>query len=253
MALGKRLKYAEIALKALSDNEIDQILASLEKYNCLDKLAGTPFEYRKSHFKELADKVLLVALRELTSRSSFDEIVKNEYDQVPTDLARHAYIYVSVLGQIGLSLRYEHLIRILDLRYDQLGSEVFKATDGVLIQGEAVGGSRHAAGFRLSTRHPIIASIVFATAAPTDSAKFKVINDIITQLDPGYIEDSRLLEEMVRHKEIVNTLESPDIRRAVYDRLEDVLPSNPYVLQHRSILERELGDSEASIICKTCC
>ena len=81
-----------------------------------------------------------------------------------------------------------------------------EAADPVLIAGEASGSSRHNEGFRLSTRHPIIASIIFDSAAPDDRRKFIVINDIISELDPGYNEDRRLLEEIVRRKELVDTL-----------------------------------------------
>jgi tetratricopeptide (TPR) repeat protein len=245
--VGKRLIPAEIELGALSEAEIDRILDALTKYRVLEKLTGTPRSYQRQHFTALAEKELLVALRELTTGGSFDDIVRDEFNRIPSEVAKRAYVYVSALGQIGLALRYANLISILDLRYDQLGSEVFKPTDGVLISGEASGSSRHNAGFQLRARHPIIASIIFATAAPDDRSKFQVINEIISKLDPGFVEDRRLLEEIVRRKEIVNTLASPDNRRAIYERLQAILPDNPFVAQHRSILERDLGNPDLAV------
>lgn len=52
---------------------------------------------------------------------------------------------------------------------------------------------------------------------------------------------------MVRRKELVNTLVDLDLRRELYDTLQKVLPNNPFVLQHRSILERELHHADNAI------
>lgn len=245
--VGRRLTPAEIELAGLSEGEVDRILDALAKHNALEKLTGTPRAYQREHFLALAQKELLVALRELTTRSSFDIIVRDEYDSIPTAVAKKAYVYVAALGQINLALRYENLVSLLELRYDQLGDQVFKPADGILISGEVSGSSRHNSGFRLRTRHPIIASIIFASAAPDDRAKYDVINGIISHLDPGFPEDRRLLDEIVRRKEIVNTLAAAEYRRAIYERLLTVLPDNQYVLQHRSILERDLGNPELAI------
>jgi hypothetical protein len=245
--VARRLNAAEFELGSLSEAEIERILVALANAGALGKLTGTPVDYQKQHFRALADKELLVALRELTTEGSFDQIVRDEFDRIPSALAQRAYVYVAALGQINLALRYANLISILNLHWNQLGTEILRPADGVLITGEVAGSSRHNAGFSLRARHPVIASIIFAAAAVDDRAKFVVINDIITQLDPGYPEDRRLLDEIVRRKEIVNTLASPENRRAIYDRLQAVLPGNAFVLQHRSILERDLNEPELAI------
>jgi hypothetical protein len=245
--VARRLNAAEFELGSLSEGEIDRILSALTSANALGKLTGMSAAYQKQHFQALADKELLVALRELTSEGSFDQIVRDEYSHIPSALAQKAYVYVAALGQINLALRYANLISILDLDWNQLGKEILRPADGVLISGEVAGSSRHNASFCLRARHPVIASIIFAEAAKDDRDKFVIINDIISELDPGYPEDRRLLEEIVRRKEIVNTLASPENRRAIYDRLQAVLPGNAFVLQHRSILERDLGQPELAI------
>ncbi len=236
-----RLTSAVFELGALSQNEIDVILNALTKYDALGKLTGSPRDYQVEHFTALAQKELLVALRELTSEASFDDIIRDEYNKIPSETAKHAYVYVAALGQLDLAIRYETLIHLLELRYDQLGTEIFQPTEGVLISGEVSGSSRHNAGFRLTTRHPVIASIIFDMAAPDDDSKFDILNRLLTQLDPGYHEDQILLNAIVRRRELVDTFVSYEKRRALYERLATILPDDPYVLQHRSILERELS------------
>jgi len=234
-------------VSSLPMQDYPSILDALTKHDALGKLKGSSREYQEEHFTDIAHKELLVALRKLTSQTSFDAIVKDEFEKIPSEVAKQAYVHVAALGQIDLTIRYETLTHLLDLRYDQLGKEVFNPTEGVLVTCEESGSSRHNAGFRLGTRHPIIASIIFAIAAPDDDAKFKVLNGLLTQLDPGFNEDNRLLTVISRKRELVNVFSSNEKRRAIYERLETILPSNPFVLQHRSILERELDNADLAV------
>ncbi len=239
---------AEFELGGLSDEEIESILDALIHHGALGRLTGTSHEEQLEHFKPLADRELLVALRELTApQGNFDEIIRDEYDKVPSDIAKSAYAYVSAFGQLGLPIRYETLVRLFSLRYDQLGPEILAPTEGILIVGEQSGYSRHTIGYRLSARHPIIASVIFDHAAKTDEAKFKIVNDLLSHLDPGFSEDSYLLNQVVRRRELANTFASHDMRRALYERISKILPNNGYVYQHRSILERELKNADAAM------
>jgi tetratricopeptide (TPR) repeat protein len=239
--------FGVIELGRISEREIDVILSALAKHGALDKLHGTDLEFQRLHFIKSADKELLVALREITTLNNFDEIIRDEFKNIPSAVARQAYLYVSAVGQIDLSIRQETLTRLLNLSFDALGKEVFGPTEGILLSGEVSGRSRHTIGYRITTRHPIIASVIFGFAAATDDQKFKILNDILSNLDPGFIEDRRLLDQIVRRRDLVGTLASPEQRRAVYERLASILPNNPFVAQHRSILERDLGAGEMAI------
>ena len=61
-------------------------------------------------------------------------------------------------------------------------------------------------------------------AAEDDQSKFDAINSIMSELDPGFPEDMRLLNQIMRRKELVNTLAAHSMRRAVFERLEVILP-----------------------------
>ena len=110
---------------------------------------------------------------------------------------------VSALGRVDLSMRYETLIHILDIWPEEFAAEVLHPAEGDLIDSEVSGRSRHDIGYRLSARHPVIASVVFETAVPDDDAKFEIINLLLTNLDPGFREDKRILNELYRKKEFV--------------------------------------------------
>lgn len=248
MGSGKRATVSrEFELEQLSVDEIEAILNALDTHGSLGKLVGVPFEQQVEHFAILAHKELLVALRELTSEGTFDDIVRDEFRRIPSDVARKAYVYTSAVGQVGLAIRYETILRLLKIRYDEARRAIFVPTEGVLISHSDAGHSRHNVGYQLRARHPTIASVIFDTAAPSDDEKFAVFNELLSELDPGYPEDWKLLQQMVFRRELLSTIASPERRRAIFDRLAAILPNNASVLQHRSILERELNDAARAI------
>ena len=234
-------------LGPLSSDEIESILDALTQHNALGALEGLDRGTQIEHFTAVADKELLVALREITSGDLFDNIVADEFARIPSELGKEAYKYVAAVGQVDLYIRYNTLEHLLGCGYRQLVEAVFPQTEGVLLSSEFVGRSRHTIGFKLRVRHPVIASIVFAASAPTDKAKYDILNSVIANLDPGFPEDRSLLHELVRRRELVGTFARPEYQRAIYDRLAEALPGDAYVLQHRSILERELGDSTTAV------
>jgi tetratricopeptide (TPR) repeat protein len=246
-SLNKSFIKSDFELSTLSEDEIGRILDALDAYDCLGRLKGSTRDYQENHFKSLAHKELLVALRELTSEQSFDQIVINEYESIPSEIAKKAYTFVACLGQINLPIRYGTLTSLLGISYADLQGEVFLPAEGILISVNEAGSSRHNYTYRLKARHPVIASIIFGQAAPDDESKFNIIHTLLGRLDPGYLEDNKTLREVSRGKDLINTIASHALRRAIYDRLEVMLPDSPYVQQHRSILEKELGNPDLAL------
>jgi len=234
-------------LGPLSPDEIDAILDALAKHGALGVLEGCDRAAQVAHFAAVADKELLVALREITTGTTFDRIVIDEYNRIPSDLGREAYEYVAAVGQVDLYIRYSNLVHLLGCGWQTLARAVLPQTEGVLLSSDLVGRSRHTMGYKLRVRHPVIASIVFDAAAPTDQSRYDILASIIRTLDPGFAEDRQLLDELVRRRELVRVFSHPDYKRALYDRLAEALPGNAYVAQHRSILERELGNGIAAL------
>jgi hypothetical protein len=242
-----KIQHTEFELGTLSKKEIQEVLKALEANNALGRLKGSPLEYQIKHFEDYSGKDLLVSLREITENTVFDEIVRDEFDKIPSAIAKMAYVYASVLGQIDLPIRYETLVHVLNISFSQLESEIMNPTEGILISGETTGSSRHNLGFNLRVRHPIIASIIYSYELNTDEQKFAVINKIIQQLDPGNVNDRQLLDQIVRKKELLDTFASNEQKRAIYESLSHKLPGNAFVYQHRSILERKLQNGEMAV------
>ncbi len=121
-------------------------------------------------------------------------------------------------------------------------------TEGILVSGEEAGRSRHNLGFRLKARHPVIASIIYEYGASSDQQKFEILNGLLSNLDPGFPEDLRLLQEITKRREIASSFAQFDMRRALsVTELRQFCLVTVTSFQHRSILEREMRDSEEAI------
>ncbi len=238
---------AVFELGGLSRKEIEAILDALTRHGALGRLGALDRGSQIAHFIEMADQNLLVALRELTTGNKFDRIIADEYLKVSTELARQAYLYVAALGQVDLYIRNATLLRLLNCDATSLSDAVFKPTEGILLSSQLVGRSRHTIGWRVRARHPVIASVVFSVGAPDDKRKLEILHELLYALDPGFQDDQQLLHAVVRRRELVRTLSSAENQRGIYELLAQLLPGDPYVFQHRSILERDLGNVDAAV------
>lgn len=236
-----------IELAQLSTRDIESILDQMTRFGCLGRLETMGRTDQVDHFEKAADKELLVALRQLTDAADLDDSVRSEYRRLPSELAKQAYALVCAAGQMDEHLRYAVVSHALKVPFDQLRTEIFTPTKGVLMDVEERGNSRHNGGYRLRARHPLIASIVFDCAFPTDDTKFALIHKLLKGLDVGFTEDRQLLRRITASKNLIATLAAPHRKRALFDILAEMRPGEAHVFQHRSMLERELGDPDAAL------
>lgn len=243
-----KLDVDEAKLNTLSDSEIDRILIALQRYECLGAIAPRPLEFQRSHFKRLSNNDLLVALRELTENNSFDNIIKNDYDQIPTRLGKLAVLFASAVGQIGIPLRYANLIRIIDVNWADLKRQVFLPTEEILYSGEVTGRSRNNSGFNVRIRHPRIASVIFDHYAPSDQEKVDIFKSLIGSCDPGFEEDRSLLNSIARNRKIFLSISNNQLRADIYESLRKALPGDPYIYQHSALLEKDSGNIDQALL-----
>ena len=145
------LQLSEFKIEDLSRDEISRILEKLREHDCLGKLDGTSVDYQEEHFLSLSKQDLLVSLRELASNSTFDEIVKDEFNQVTSPNARDALVIVSAIGQLDLPIRHGVLCRVVGVSHSDIGEKIIKPTEGILFTVEDTGYSRHNFGYRLES------------------------------------------------------------------------------------------------------
>lgn len=151
----------EYALGKLTDQEIHDLLAHLERTGNLgvlkDKSASERFEF----FKAFADNQLLVALREATTGKRFDTIIQEEWERIPSANGKRLYEFCALLHSFGQGfyLPEEAARRVLKCYNDQIAWRQARDSCREILQSSHVRALGMTTAWR--TRHSIVAEIIF--------------------------------------------------------------------------------------------
>ena len=135
---------------------------------------GRPKLSRSEEFIVRAGRQLLVAMREATSGRGFDEILKDEYRDLP-DEAKLAYLICCLAVAQGAQGVYRrHLLPCLGRTSFAKAQIIGELLNGVLI-------SANESGTLLKPRHRVIANVVASEIAPV-GLKFQAISALLKQI-----------------------------------------------------------------------
>lgn len=234
----------EFELGVLSRPEINAVLDMLASHNSLGLLAGASRDAQVRAFEERAEKQLLVALREATEGKNFDEIVADEYDRIPSLDGQRAYLLVAALHRFGIPTRAGLLHRALGIPLSELAHRVFDPTLKVIVPRDALGEDGH----YYSTRHQLIAGIVFDRKLPLERRKFDFYSDLIHQFDLGYSSDADAYRQLTRgkNKQLLRDFRDPQRQREVMQQLIGVDPTDAAAYQHAAMMELDLNSLDAA-------
>ncbi len=230
----------EFELAALSRDEIDRVLATLDQHGQLGSLEGANEDAQRHAFEARAQNQLLVALREATEGKAFDEIVVDEFEGMVSEDAKRGYLYVAALHRFGLLTRAAVLHRALRIPLTELGARVFgPATKIVLSQDLATDPEPY-----YRTRHPLIAGIVFDRLVPTESDRLAFYVSLIRELDLGYASDADTYRRLSRslNRYLLADFQKKANKRALMHEIQELDPSDAYVHQHAAMMELSFGD-----------
>lgn len=100
----------EIAVPHLTLEEIRSVLRVLEENSLLGELRGMSQAQRVAEFDKRAGKQILVAMREATSGRLFDDIIRDEFTQLPTKESQILYLAVALATDAGHRLPLEDFV-----------------------------------------------------------------------------------------------------------------------------------------------
>jgi cytochrome c-type biogenesis protein CcmH/NrfG len=234
----------EFELQRLSRNEIDAIIETLTKHDALGLLAGFTHEAKVAAFETRANKQLLVALREATEGKNFDEIVVDEYDRIPSPDGQRAYLLVASLHRLGILTRAGLLHRALNIPLNELGGRVIEPTTKIIVAEEPLG----ELDIYYTTRHPLIAEIVFDRKLISDRRRLEYYEDLIKHLDLGYDSDRDAYRKLTRskNKQLLRDFAEVSSRRELMHHLLQLDPSDAFAYQHAAMMELDDGNVDAA-------
>lgn len=234
----------EYEMPYLDDAEIDNILDALERNDYLCMLSDRNYEERRAIFREKAYKQMLVAMREATEGKNFDEIIKEEYESIPNDLAKRTYLHICSLHRFGVPVRETLLKRLSGIDFTEFHAQLYKPLERVVT--EEVDEDLGIISYR--SRHPHIAEIV-CKYVMTQESSTSIYLEILDKMDIGYASDLASFRELIQTKEIIYSMPSLEHMRLFFNRALMLSGGAAFVFQHYGMMEMEHGTLEQADYC----
>lgn len=240
--LYQQTKVREIEMPDLNRDEIIEVIRVLEEANLLGALRGMPQNARIREFERKAKKQILVAMREATSGSGFDKIIKDELTKLEPREAKTLYVCVALVTDSGYRMSIQDFLGASRVGSSTALSILRRNLRGMVITS---GGIRQDL---LMVRHRKIAEYVVDQAAPRAllaEAYIRVFTALATEIGGArrHSRAANLFRDLMNHQDIYRRFSHEvDQARYVYDAIASTLGDNfHYWLQYGS-LELEAGN-----------
>jgi tetratricopeptide (TPR) repeat protein len=228
-------------IKYLREVEIEELIKLLEKHKCLGHLEGLSFEEQKNALSEKAGRQLLVALHESTFGKPFQDIILDEYKNIPSLLAQKLYLSVSILHRLGVVTRAGVIARLHGISFEQFREKLFKPLDHVVFAKK----HKILNDYEYVTRHPHIAEMVFETVLVNSDDRFHEYSRIIASLDPSYNADREAFSNITKAKHLKELFPDVNKVRVLYSIAKTRASEDPFLLQQEAIFE--MSDDEGDL------
>jgi tetratricopeptide (TPR) repeat protein len=227
----------------VTDLEANAIIDTLERAGQLGTLRGLSRPEQVSRLVVRAERQLLVGLREATEDGKrFDEIIEDEFNALPTEAARRAYMVICTLYQFNVATRAGVLSRATGVPFDKFASSILQPSRGVILEHQAAPWEQPA----YQARHRVIAEVVFRRAFRTPEDRAVQVMSVLQQLDLGYREDQRAFARLTSWawlREIGVTDPAP-----IYRLARRLRPNDPFVVQQEALSWRFRNPSMAATL-----
>jgi len=242
--LKRKVPTTEVHVPHLTRVDVVGVLDTLERNNLLGKLQGKSRDMRIAEFEQRAQKQILVAMREATEGKGFDEIIRDEYDDLEPVEAKIIYLCASIATGAGFTLERKQLVACAE------GSPA----SGLLILRRNLRDVVVPSGTtddRYRARHAVIADHVLSSVAPRGLLREAYVRLLrVLANDMGRRPDRRtrefkLYRRIINHKMVYERFEKNiEDARAIYDSLQRWYEEDPHFRLQFGLLELEYGELE---------
>jgi hypothetical protein len=239
LSTGARLKIAEHVVPPLNDNDIEGLIAVLDKNNRLGILTGASGSDRRAAFRDQAGRQLLVAMIQATSGENFERKAQDEYLEL-AGVQRYAYALIAVATSLRYTLTKDEIL----LANGDSHEEALVALDRLAAHHLVVVKTER---WEYRCRHRIIGDLVFDKLKELGELSEVVVGlawALATKVGIPLDRNSRIAKFLVRlinHDFLLRTIGFMNARD-LYIRLEPVLSSDYHYWLQRGSLEVEAGD-----------
>lgn len=223
----------EYELGALSEREISQLTDKLITNNSLGFLDGKNSKEIKSFFKLSAERQLLVALHEVTSGKSFEEIIIDEYRKINSREAQLLYLDICSIHRFGYNVRAGLISRISEIGFHQFQERLFKPLEHVI---KVVHDAR-TRDYAYTSRHELISQIVFEQSLSNPHDKANQILRIVGSLNLDYSSDNDCFQQLLKGRSLAESFTDKGLVYQIYEAAEVDGANVGYLYHQKAVFE----------------
>ena len=227
-------------LRRLGTSEINQLLESLERHNCLGHLKTLPQEDRIKYFELTADRQLLVALHEATSGKSFEEIIIDEFKNVVPRDAQLLYLDVCTFHRFKVGIRAGLVSRISGITLQDFNNNLFKPLEHVV----DVYFDRSSRDYAYRSRHSVIADIVFGKVLDNPEDRADQLIRLLQSMNVDFQSDHLVFEQIIKGRDLASLFDDRALAYMVFDAASRAIASQTHIQHQRAVFElnHPMGD-----------
>lgn len=227
----------------LDDNEINSLIEKLEQYNLLGLLQGKSSNDRFREFKYKAKKQILIAMKEATKGLSFDEIIKDEFNQINSYEAKTLCLCVAINTELGYTNSIQDFVGFSKVTHSEALNYLHTILAGTIVW---TGNNND----RFILRHRVLADYLIKYCADIDMLKeayIRVLSILAPELkrNSGPSRKFNLYKSLINHHTLYQRFrKNIECARNVYDSVSSFFnDDSQFWLQYGSLeVEGEGGD-----------
>ena len=218
--------------------EINSLIDLLARHRALGTLEQSSHDERVAAFVQRAGRQLLVALHEATLGRPFEDIIKDEYDNIVPAEAQEIYLSICVLNRLNVPVRAGLIARMHGIPFEYFERRFFRPLEHVVQTSYDSLLRDHT----YAARHPQIAEIVFQRVLADAEQRLDKYLRCLKALNIDYTSDARAFRQMVRGRAIEELFPSSEMARHVFKVARDTVGAEPFLLQQIALYEMNCHD-----------
>ena len=218
--------------------EINGLIDLLARHRALGTLEQSSPNERVAAFVQRAGRQLLVALHEATLGRPFEDIIKDEYDNIVPAEAQELYLSICVLNRLNVPVRAGVISRMHDIPFEYFEQRFFRPLEHIVQTSY----NSFLRDHTYTARHPQIAEIVFQRVLVDAKQRLDKYLRCLKALNIDYTSDERAFRQMVRGRAIQELFLSSEMARQIFKVARDTVGAEPFLLQQAALYEMNSPD-----------
>ena len=223
----------EYLVPYLEAAEINGLIDLLAQHHALGTLEQSSPDERFAAFDQRAGRQLLVALHEATLGRPFEDIIKDEYENIVPLEAQDIYLSICVMNRLNVPVRAGLIARLHDIPFEYFRQHFFRPLEHVV--QTSYDSLLH--DYTYAARHPQIAEIAFQRVLVDVEQRLDKYLRCLKALNIDYTSDEKAFRQMVRGRAVQDLFPSSEMARHIFKVARDTVGADPFLLQQIALYE----------------